>query len=176
MKKNEEVIPGYVPQGTYTLLLHKVEKKDSAAGLPMVVIDAEIVAPETAEHAGETYKTLGAKGKYYVMLAYNDGGEDAALSRAKKPLQALGLYDSLPEDYSGNDVYEVLKSIELKRIRATVDTRTEYFTDSTAKGAAYDIKLAKRDPDTDEPMVKRHLPNFDFGQVKGLVNAEAEQF
>jgi len=177
MIRGQEAEIGYVPVGVYNVLIHAVEKKQSSSGNDMLVLDAEIAGPDIVEHAGRSYKTAGAKGTMYVMLN-NKNGVDAALSQLNKPLEALGLLDQIPPgaEYGPAEVEALVKQLQHRKVSMVVSCQTEYFTDSEEKNAKYDLKLAKRDPETNEPLVRRYTPQFDFGQVRKLVQVDAEAF
>ena len=163
MKKGTEVKIGFIPANVYKVLAHKIETRQSAKGFKMVVCECEIVAPETTIANGTTYKTLGSKGNMYIMLE-NKNGVESALELLATPLQTLGLYDSLPEDYSDIDVSEALKTLEGQAFNMLVQSQPEYVSDDPSNSR--DLKFAKRD-ENGEAIIKRYNTQFDFSQVKG---------
>ena len=163
MKKGTEVKIGFIPANVYKVLVHKTETRQSNKGLKMVVCECEIIAPETATAAGTTYKTLGAKGNMYIMLE-NKNGVDSALELLSTPLQTIGLYDGLPDDYSDIDVAAALKTLEGKAFNMLVQSQPEYVTDDPSNNR--DLSKAKRDENGDA-IIKRYNTQFDFSQVKG---------
>ena len=172
MKKGTEVKLGFIPANVYKVLVHKTETRQSSKGFKMVVCECEIVAPETATAAGTTYKTLGAKGNMYIMLE-NKNGVDSALELLATPLQTLGLYDGLPDDYSDIDVAEALKSLEGQAFNMLVQSQPEYVSDDPSNSR--DLKFAKRD-ENGEAIIKRYNTQFDFSQVKGAAAPLADSF
>lgn len=166
MKKGTEVKLGFIPANVYKVLVHKTEMRQSGKGFKMVVCECEIIAPETAVAAGTTYKTLGAKGNMYIMLE-NKNGVDSALELLATPLQTLGLYDGLPEDYNDIDVSDALKSLEGQAFNMLVQSQPEYVSDDPSNSR--DLKFAKRD-ENGEAIIKRYNTQFDFSQVKGLAS------
>lgn len=171
MKKGTEVKLGFIPADVYKVLVHKTETRQSSKGFKMVVCECEIISPETASAAGTTYKTIGAKGNMYIMLE-NKNGVDSALELLATPLQTVGLYDGLPDDYSGIDVTEALKTLQGKAFNMLVQSQPEYVTDDPANSR--DLKFAKRD-ENGEAIIKRYNTQFDFTQVKGVA-AELSPF
>ena len=163
MKKGTEVKIGFIPANVYKVLVHKTELRQSGKGFKMVVCECEIIAPETASAAGTTYKTLGAKGNMYIMLE-NKNGVDSALELLASPLQTIGLYDGLPDDYTDTDVAEALKTLEGQAFNMLVQSQPEYVSDDPSNSR--DIKFAKRD-ENGEAIIKRYNTQFDFSQVKG---------
>lgn len=163
MKKGTEVKLGFIPANVYKVLVHKTETRQSGKGFKMVVCECEIIAPETATAAGTTYKTIGAKGNMYIMLE-NKNGVDSALELLATPLQTLGLYDGLPDDYSDADVSDALKTLQGQAFNMLVQSQPEYVTDDPSNSR--DLKFAKRD-ENGEAIIKRYNTQFDFSQVKG---------
>ena len=163
MKKGTEVKIGLIPANVYKVLVHKTELRQSGKGFKMVVCECEIIAPETASAAGTTYKTLGAKGNMYIMLE-NKNGVESALELLASPLQTIGLYDGLPDDYSDIDVAEALKTLEGQAFNMLVQSQPEYVSNDPS--TSRDLKFAKRD-ENGEVIIKRYNTQFDFSQVKG---------
>jgi hypothetical protein len=163
MKKGTEVKIGFIPANVYKVLVHQTSARQSAKGFKMVVCECEIVAPETAIANGTTYKTLGSKGNMYIMLE-NKNGVESALELLATPLQILGLYDSLPEDYSDVDVSDALQTLEGQAFNMLVQSQPEYVSDDPSNSR--DLKFAKRD-ENGEAIIKRYNTQFDFSQVKG---------
>jgi hypothetical protein len=172
MKKGTEVKIGFIPANVYKVLVHKTETRQSSKGFKMVVCECEIIAPETTVAAGVTYKTLGAKGNMYIMLE-NKNGVDSALELLASPLQTIGLYDRLPEDYSDVDVADALSTLSGQAFNMLVQSQPEYVTDDPSNSR--DLKFAKRD-ENGEAIVKRYNSQFDFSQVKGAAAPLADNF
>lgn len=166
MKKGSEIEMGYVPAGIYTVLVHTTEEKISSSNNPMVVASVEIISPETAQHAGASYKTLGQKGKIFFSLC-NKNGEESALNILVKPLKALGVYDQLPDDYGADDVKPLLLDLQGKKFPMFVESEVEYIPESGDPKDSRDPAKAKRDPETREPMIRRHNARFDAGAIRG---------
>ena len=166
MKKGTEVKIGFVPANVYKVLVHKTEARQSSKGFKMVVCEVEIVAPDTCQSAGVTYKTCGSKGNMYIMLE-NKNGVDSALELLAQPLQTVGVYDQLPEEYGAEDVASVLTGLEGKAFNMLVQSQPEYVSDDPSNSR--DIKFAKRDEDGN-PIIKRYNTQFDFSQVKGAAS------
>lgn len=169
MQKGQEVVSGFIPTQVYKVLAHKSEIVRSRAGFKMGKLDLEIISPENAEAAGVQYKTLGVKGTAYVMLEGKDG-IDNALARLSKPLKALGLYDSLPNEYGQAEVEELIKSLEGAKFNMLVQSQPEYATDNPDD--RYKAAAAKRD-ENGELIVKRYNSQFDFSQVRGGLEVAA---
>jgi hypothetical protein len=163
MIKGQEVQMGFVPAQIYKVLCHKVEVAQSSKGFKMAKLNLEIIGPEIAEAAGVQYKTLGTLGTAYAMLE-NKKGVDAALNMLSPSLKALGLYDSLPNDYGQSDVEQALHALSGAKFNMLVQSQTEYAVDNAED--RFTAAKAKRDEDG-ELIVKRYTPQFDFGQVRG---------
>jgi hypothetical protein len=102
----------------------------------------------------------------YIMLE-NKNGVDSALELLASPLQVVGLYDNLPEDYSDVDVAEALSSLQGHAFNMLVQSQPEYVSDDPSNSR--DLKFAKRD-ENGEAIIKRYNTQFDFSQVKGVAS------
>ena len=92
---------------------------------------------------------------------------DSALELLAAPLQVVGLYDNLPEDYSDVDVADALSSLQSHAFNMLVQSQPEYVSDDPSNSR--DLKFAKRD-ENGEAIIKRYNTQFDFSQVKGLAS------
>lgn len=169
MIKGQEVQLGFVPTQIYKVLCVKVTIAQSAKGFRMGKLELEIIGPETAESAGNIYKTLGVTGTAYAMLE-NKNGVDAALNMLSKPLKTLGLYDGLPNDYAQAHVEEALASIEGHKFNMLVQSQPEYATDNPED--RFTATKGKRD-ENGELIIKRFNVQFDFSQVYGALESSA---
>lgn len=168
--RGKEVIQGFVPTATYTVLLAKAEEKVTSKGLPAVIFDCEILSPDTVEHAGKIYRTAGAGGKMYAMLN-NKNGEDSAITQLVSTLEKLKLMDDIAEgqNYGKAEIVPKLTGLELRRVRMQVMSQAEYDTDSTLPNARYDVKQARLD-ENGEPVVSRWTTRFDFNKIVGFAD------
>lgn len=172
--RGKEVILGFVPKQNYTVLVHKAEEKVTAKGLPAVVLECEILSPETVEHAGKTYRTAGSTGIMYAMLK-NKNGEDAALTQLVPTLEKLKLMDDIAEgqSYGRDELVPKLTDLALRKVRMSVTSQAIYDTESTEKNAQYDVKFARLD-EKGEPIVAKYTTRFDFNNIVGFADDAAE--
>ncbi len=62
---------GKLPKATYRVRCTKVEKKPSKAGNNMLVLDFEVLSPETVEFEGKKLVTAGTKFRQWFVWAHN---------------------------------------------------------------------------------------------------------
>lgn len=167
----QEIIRGFIPSTTYTVLFKETEKKKSSKTQhDMIVVKAEILGPELVEHGGRQYNVLGLGGDMYFMLN-NKNGVDAALSVLSPQLRKLGFYDIVPAgtEYGATEVADFLLSLKGRKVNMIVSCQTRYMTASSDPNDAFDPAKAIRDPDTNEPIVAGHRPIFEVRGIMGIV-------
>ena len=169
--KGQEIKVGLIPSLIYTVRFEGVEDTISKNNLRMVKINCEILGPEVVEHAGSQYKTLGTRGTMYVMLD-NKNGPDDAIGRLVEPLRKLGIYDELPDTYGANDIAAALENLQGCKIQMLVTSQVEYQTTSTDPKDRGDARKAIVDPETNEPIVRRYIPQFSFDNVRKMATSE----
>ena len=153
---------GFVPDGVYSVLIHAAEKQTSKTGNPMIVLDAEVVAPETVAHVNNrnevtTYATAHSKFRAWWSFAVND-----YLKANIEKCVTFGV--TLREDYATpaeliNDVIDQLVEILPQHVfEAALTTRSQFATRPLTQAEADEGKETGEiilDPATRQPKVLR---------------------
>lgn len=156
---------GYVPDGVYTVLVHQCTASQSKAGNAMLVLDCEVVSPETVAHINSrnevvTYATAHVKFRSWWTFALNE-----FLAENVDRVVAMGveLQGEYPPEIGHHgmirDIMEQLpKLLERKYIEASLTTREQYATRPLTQAEAEEGKTEGEviiDPATRQPKVLR---------------------
>jgi hypothetical protein len=102
----DEIVDGgrpYLKKDTYSARIVEAEFTHSKAGAPMVVMQWELVAPESVEIDGNNVRIAGLQFRDY--LSFSDKAMDITLRRIKGLHKALGLSSAFDTDNPDVDQY-----------------------------------------------------------------------
>lgn len=178
---------GYVPDGVYTVLIHSIQQSQSKAGNAMLVLDCEVMAPETVAHVNNrnevvVFATAHTKFRAWWTFALNDFLADNVDRVVAMGVQLAAEYP--PEVGAHGMIRDIMdqlpKLLERKYIEVALTTREQYATrpltqDEAAEGKTEGEQII--DPVTRQPKVLRTNINMNLeGIISGPLDANNVKF